>query len=449
MRPLYSVGAIGLVLALGCVGFKDQETPDSPVIESDADADADADSDTDADADADSDADADADSDADSDVTDTVIGAIQRGTHTVGDRLRVTGLVAGTEVHHGFYLLTAAGGQYSGIWIYLENISGTGVAEGDQVQVTGEYSEYDPGGWGGTLTELIVRDLADVSVLSSGNTLPAPTELTTTNLSSASFAEAYEGALVKVRNPAVTATQTSADEFEIDALLTVDDFYYTPSTLRVGDTFTSITGIVNYFAGEYKLAPRYAGDLVGQTSTGCAADLCVEDLPAGGLVITELMVNPDACDDNYCEWIEVYNNANGTVDLDGLLLRDSGGREGTINVSVVLPRRGYAVLGKSSSSQWLGTDLTPDAWYGSSVSLTNSGVNSVSLVAGTSGLIIDTSASWNNGDGGSTAGAAWQLSSGVQINASNNDLGANWCDATSPWGSSGDLGSPGYANSGC
>lgn len=43
---------------------------------------------------------------------------------------------------------------------------------------------------------------------------------------------------------------------------------------------------------------------------------------SASVVITEIMYNPDICDDDFCEWIEIYNPTEEEIDLTGWKLCD-------------------------------------------------------------------------------------------------------------------------------
>ncbi|RME23190.1 MAG: hypothetical protein D6798_14055, partial [Deltaproteobacteria bacterium] len=373
----------------------------------------------------------------------TAIQDVQTGVVAEGETVTLRGLVAEGSSSTGFFLLDPAGGSYSGIWIYTSSgWGGAVVYRGDEVEVTGTVSEYTPGGSSGTLTELIVDRSADLTVLSSGHSLPEPNLLSLGAFTSDSSLEPYESTLVRVEGLTVTDADVGYGSFECDSLVIVDDYYY-DVPVSLGDTFEAIQGPLTYSYDEFRILPRDADDIEGHGGpSDCDASLCVGDLVAGDLVITEVMINPNAGDDESNEWIEVYNAAGATVDLYGLVLGDSGSSSGVIADTVVVSPGDRVVLARGDGSGWA-YPFTPAAWWGSSPALGNSG-DLVSV--GNSDGIIDETATWSAGD--ADAGIAWQLAPRY-TDAVSNDSDTAWCGASTAIGTTGDRGTPGSVNTGC
>jgi hypothetical protein len=68
------------------------------------------------------------------------------------------------------------------------------------------------------------------------------------------------------------------------------------------------------------------------------------------LIITEIMQNPSAVDDNKGEWFEIYNNTGSSVDLNGYIIKDDGTDIDTISSSVVVASKDFVVLGENSDA---------------------------------------------------------------------------------------------------
>jgi predicted extracellular nuclease len=95
---------------------------------------------------------------------------------------------SGTSVNsYGFFIADAAGGPWSGLYIYNQTYHPN---LGDLVQITGTVNEY----YG--LTE--ISQLTSFQVLSQDNPLPEPAEINSGALNNLSSGEQWESVLVKV-----------------------------------------------------------------------------------------------------------------------------------------------------------------------------------------------------------------------------------------------------------
>jgi hypothetical protein len=74
------------------------------------------------------------------------------------------------------------------------------------------------------------------------------------------------------------------------------------------------------------------------------------DLQPGDLVLSELLVNPGAVSDTTGEWLELYNTTATSIDLNGLVLRDSGSNQHTIATpeGLLIDPGQYLLLGRSA-----------------------------------------------------------------------------------------------------
>ena len=350
------------------------------------------------------------------------------------------------DLGYGFFLQDAGGGENSGVWVYYGSTTITPVTRGDEVTISATYIEYAPSKSDETLTELLIDDPADLSITSSGNSLPAAEVLTTSALTDAATAELWEGALVTVESVTVATSADSFGEWTIDDGVIVGDLMY-EAVPAEGGSYTSITGPLYYHYGEYKISPRDADDLQGYSAPPCAADLCAEDLVAGDIVITELMFNPDHCSDSYCEWVEVYNATSGSVNLQNLTIEDDGGYNDVISDELVVAAGGYAVLAASDGTSWGYTDFTPDYYYGS-IAFGNSSGDHAYLYYTDGATTTDVDTTANYGSSGISAGSSFSLDPSA-MNATDNDDASNWCQASSEIGSTGDYGTPGADNDSC
>ncbi len=169
--------------------------------------------------------------------------------------VQTTGIVTATHFSgygNNFFISSSDGGAYNGLYVYNAD---TSPALGDEVIVTGLIVEY----FG--FTEI---SNATVSVVSSGNSLPEPTLVSTGDLVSAVNAEAYESVLIKVADASVTQVPDSYNQWYVDdgsGACQIDDGMFRYETPANGDEFDTIIGIVDYNYSEYGLNPRSADDI--------------------------------------------------------------------------------------------------------------------------------------------------------------------------------------------
>ncbi|MGI9224332.1 MAG: lamin tail domain-containing protein, partial [Woeseiaceae bacterium] len=176
----------------------------------------------------------------------------------------------------------------------------------------------------------------------------------------------------------------------------------------------------------------------GDLGTPGAANDCAGSV-APDIVINEIMQNPSAVSDTNGEWFEVHNPTASAVDIDGWTIQDNDfdnhviSNLGPLNI----PAGGYLVLGRNAD---FGTNggVTVDYQY-SGVFLAN-GADEL--------VLIDTSLNevdrveW---DGGPAFPDPNGASMSLDDPTSDNNVGANWCTAVTPFGD-GDRGTPGAAN---
>jgi len=163
-----------------------------------------------------------------------------------GQVISTSGIVTGVAFNG--YAIQDGTGPWNGLFVFDgDNIP----VIGDEVKVTGEVQEYYD------MTEL--GYISSFSVESQGNQLPAAVVITALQ----SNMEDYESVLVQVQNVEVTE---SPDQYGVwrgidgqgaDMVMDDDMYSYTPT---IGDHLT-ITGVMLYGFGEYKLNPRMADDI--------------------------------------------------------------------------------------------------------------------------------------------------------------------------------------------
>ncbi len=174
--------------------------------------------------------------------------------------LTITGVVTGITRNIGYdnFWLQDSAGCWSGVYIFDNTIS---PSVGDSMTITGSISEY----YG--LTEVSVSEYETHTHGVSGFT---PIALTADDLDDgcSTTGESYEGVLVRIENVVVTDTSgfTVHGEWYISDdggahQCQIDDMCF-PYEPEIGDTLTSIIGVVHYSGGEYEINPRSASDIV-------------------------------------------------------------------------------------------------------------------------------------------------------------------------------------------
>lgn len=186
---------------------------------------------------------------------------IQQGNVTVDSNVTVSGVVVTSPMSTappGFFVQEPAGGQYSGIYVYINAPSAdkaVTVIQGDIVTLTScQYVEYYD------LSELKC-DENNINVTGQG-TVPDPEVVSVDDIKTGgALAENYEGVLVKVESVTVSVAADENGEWELTGGLLVDDLFH-EATPGVSDSFTSITGPLHYTWENFKIEPRSASDLV-------------------------------------------------------------------------------------------------------------------------------------------------------------------------------------------
>lgn len=177
----------------------------------------------------------------------------------------VTGIVTGSGYEGDKYFVCdlpeVGTGAWHGVYVYNTDPEQTPQL-GDIVDIAGTVSEY----FG--VTEI---GYATTTVVSSGNEVPAPANVSTLNLVIPAMAEMYEGCLVAVSNVTVVEGQGEYGEWYItdgEGDCQVDDsFFYLDEVdpvieIAVGDTWGTIIGILDYSWDFYGLNPRFPEDMM-------------------------------------------------------------------------------------------------------------------------------------------------------------------------------------------
>jgi len=160
-----------------------------------------------------------------------------------------------------FFVQEEAGGEYSGISVFVQDPTGLSVSPGDRVTITGTYEEYFD------LSQIVAASAAEVTV-SGTATVPAPAVVAPADVATnGPLMENWEGVLVTVENVTVTDDALGFGDFLVTDGLRVDDYFFPMGSFTVptvGTNYTSITGVMGYAFDDARLSPRDAADLVAQ-----------------------------------------------------------------------------------------------------------------------------------------------------------------------------------------
>jgi hypothetical protein len=148
---------------------------------------------------------------------DDTIYEIQDGTIAEGTDVDVRGvIITGMRDQVGMFVQEPDGGEYSGVYVDTGDIDLSGMAIGDEVDITGVTSE----GFG-SLAGLTAIDASGGTVVATGNggLEPAATVVDLSDLAAPATAEPWEGVLVMVDEGGnvVVSAEPGFDEFEIEA----------------------------------------------------------------------------------------------------------------------------------------------------------------------------------------------------------------------------------------
>ena len=186
------------------------------------------------------------------------IASLQDGTVPAETSVTIEGIVTAEpyafypEDDLRYYFIQDDFAAQSGIKVYDP---GRGLAQGDEVRLTGTVTEYFD------MTEII--DVTEFEILSHGNTME-PMLITL-----GGDMELYEGLLVEIQDVTVTEAANQFGEWIVSdgtntqVIDDAADYFY---TVVVDEGLSSIVGVLDYSFGAYKLLPRLAMDI--QTADG-------------------------------------------------------------------------------------------------------------------------------------------------------------------------------------
>ncbi|MCB9738488.1 MAG: lamin tail domain-containing protein [Deltaproteobacteria bacterium] len=183
----------------------------------------------------------------------------------------------------------------------------------------------------------------------------------------------------------------------------------------------------------------------------CKSAGCVDKpgaLPAGAVVITEVMFDPDKVGDSAGEWFELYNPGEAPVKLNGLVIKDKTQKHViSANGDLLVPAKSYVTLGANADDKVNGGVTHLYAFK--TIALGNT--DGVLRLENADGSLIDEvkylTSKGKEGWPGKVSGRSIQLAAD-SFAADKNDNGANWCFTSKTFGA-GDSGTPGAPPQAC
>ncbi len=187
----------------------------------------------------------------------------------VGQRVALGDVLVTGANANGFFLQVdppTAGRDFSGLYAFAPN---SGLTQGDRVDipialVSNYFGQVQ-------LQNTPAAGDGGIVIRSSGNPVPAPVLVDAAELASndGGLATRLEGVLVRVENVSVVSISPDAgagdrapfNEFVVTGGLRVNDFFFVPTPFpSVGQTFSSITGVLNFRNSNFKIEPRAVTD---------------------------------------------------------------------------------------------------------------------------------------------------------------------------------------------
>ena len=164
-----------------------------------------------------------------------------------GSQIYTGGIVTAVRDDSSFYL-TSGSGAWSGVYVYSKDYL---LSQGDSVVLDAEVDEYYE------LTEL--KNVTNLQVISSGNIF-SPSYCNT----AAANSEEFEGCFVEVSNAICNNDNAGFGEWIVNdgsGDLIIDDLFFAFTPIL--NQSYSVTGVVTFSYGAFKLLPRNGSDVAG------------------------------------------------------------------------------------------------------------------------------------------------------------------------------------------
>ncbi|MBM75263.1 MAG: hypothetical protein CMK59_07665 [Proteobacteria bacterium] len=264
----------------------------------------------------------------------------------------------------GFYIQDEGGGEWSGLFVYTETMSGSYMPiVGDKLKITGLAAEfYDS-------TQIKVSSSESIEVIGSG-------ALTVTPVSNVTDWEPYESVLISLSDQSTVSDVNSYGEVLLSSGLSMDNLFFDFST-EYGATYSKITGVLPYSFEEYRIAPRTEEDLEGYVA-GEGPDAVTiasiqSDSMSGPVAVENVIVTAVAeagfwaQDDAAGEWNGIYVYTETADDVPAVAVGDTVNITGEAteyyDCTQIAVRNGsdVEVVGASSPTS-TSLDQAPSSW---------------------------------------------------------------------------------------
>lgn len=174
----------------------------------------------------------------------------------------------------------------------------------------------------------------------------------------------------------------------------------------------------------------------------------------GDLLITEVMSNPQAVDDDQGEWFELYNASSATINLNGMRVTSASNTGFTIGADLFVAPGAYAVIANNASLGNTQYGVTADVVYPFSAFSLSAQQDSITIYSdATESVVVSTLQYSSTGGQGwptqsSNGGASIQLDPTL-LKATYVNTGSAWCLSSQSLATGTDRGTPRAANSDC
>jgi hypothetical protein len=174
------------------------------------------------------------------------------GSSPLADQNVTTGGIVSAVGAGGFFVQDGVG-PWRGVFVFTNQT----VSRGDSVIFSGGVVEY--------FNSTQISGVAGLTIVSSNNTVYTPAVIPTSDVNT----EQYEGVLVTVQNATCTDANSGFGQWIVNdgsGSCLINSTIYTAT--RSQGSIYSVTGPVFYSFDEYKIMPRDAADVDGDTSVG-------------------------------------------------------------------------------------------------------------------------------------------------------------------------------------